>query len=154
MIFPKSFLLFCFLFTAILANGQKRKLSLGVVTEFQLESPTYDFYYGIQGKYDFTDRQGVQLQTGLSDASIGFVGADYIYNLFPFKGNPLIYIGGGAAYEYLTEGRGNEIVFSGQAGAQFSLGNFEPYIGFKSKFYFEAEAIDPSYINLGVRFRL
>ncbi|MFD2969276.1 hypothetical protein [Sphingobacterium bambusae] len=154
MHFFKHFVLFFLFFFCWSVKAQERKISLGVVSDFQLESPSYDLYYGVQGKYDLTNRQALQLQAGFSNANIGFVGADYIYNLFLFKRNPLIYVGAGTAYEYLTNGAGNEIAFNGQAGVQFTVRRFEPYIGFKSKFYFQAEAFDPGYINFGLRFRL
>ncbi len=150
----KHFVLFFLFFFSCSVKAQERNIAVGIVSDFQLESPSYVLYYGVQGKYELTDRQALQLQAGFSNAHIGFVGADYIYHLFRFNRNPSIYVGAGTAYEYLTNGAGDEIAFNGQAGVQFTVKRFEPYIGFKSKFYFQAEAFDPSYINIGVRFRL
>ncbi|MCS3557501.1 MULTISPECIES: hypothetical protein [unclassified Sphingobacterium] len=142
------------LFSTYLCLGQERKNSIGLTSDFQLESPSYNLYYGLQGKHDFNKRHAVQLQFGFSDANIGFVGADYLYNLFLLKENPLIYVGGGTAYEYMTKGKGNELSFNAQVGFQFKIGKIQPYIGYKSKFYFEAESFDPNFLTLGVRYRL
>ena len=69
------------LFSVSLCLGQSRKTAIGITSDFQLESPTYNLYYGIQGKHDFNKRHAVQVQVGFSDANIGFIGADYIYIL-------------------------------------------------------------------------
>ncbi|MEN5197498.1 hypothetical protein [Sphingobacterium faecium] len=142
------------LFSNYLCLGQDRKNAIGLTSDFQLESPSYNLYYGVQGKHDFDNRHAAQVQAGFSNADIGFVGVDYLYNVFLLKENSFIYVGGGTAFEYLTKGKGNELSFNAQFGFQFKVGNIEPYIGYKSKFYFEAESFDPNYITFGVRYRL
>ena len=132
--------------------AQNSKISLGINSDFQLESPIH-IYYGAQGHYQFNDKHAVQLNLGLiSRTNAGYIGADYLYTLFQLKQVPSIFIGAGSAYEFATKGAGHEITFNGQVGAQFQIGRFVPFIGFKEKFYFEAESFDSGNLFLGVRF--
>lgn len=135
-------------------KAQENRISVGLQSEIQLESPTYTTYYGVQGKYDLTKRQALQAQIGLGSSKISYFGADYLYTLFPLKGLPCIFIGGGVGYEKIRDTHIDDLILNGQIGFQFDIKKFSPYAGFKSKFYFEAEGIDPSYLTLGIRYRL
>lgn len=135
-------------------KAQENRISVGLHTEIQLESPSYTTYYGVQGKYDLTKRQAIQAQIGLGTSEISYFGADYLYTLFPLKGLPSIFVGAGAGYEKIRNTPTDDLVLNGQVGFQFAIKRFSPYVGFKSKFYFEAEGIAPSYLTLGIRYRL
>ncbi|AIM38028.1 hypothetical protein KO02_16035 [Sphingobacterium sp. ML3W] len=153
-IYPKLlFILFTFPFINQ-ALAQENDFSIGLHSEIQFESPSYTTYYGLQGKYDLTKRQAIQAQIGLATEQIGYVGVDYLYTLFPLKNLPSIFIGGGVGYEKIRNTDIDDLIFNGQVGFQFDIKRFSPYVGYKAKFYFEAEGIDPSYMTLGIRYRL
>jgi len=135
-------------------SAQESLLSIGVHMDWAMESPSYMKLYGIQGKYDLTDRQSIQAQIGLGDYKRMYYGADYLYTLLPLKGLPSVFVAAGLGYEGIRSTDIYDIIISGQVGLQFKIKRFSPYIGYKPKFYFEVEGIDATSIALGLRFRL
>lgn len=136
------------------SQAQESPFSVGVHMDWSMESPSFEKYIGVQGKYDLTERQSLQAQLGGSTYDVRYIGVDYLYTVFPLKRMPSVFVGGGVAYEKLAGTSYDDITFNGQAGMQFDIGRFSPYVGYKARFFFEAEGIDPSYLMLGLRFRL
>lgn len=136
------------------SQAQENPFSLGATFEFSVESPSYALNYGIQGKYDFTNKSAIQGQIGFGKYETFFVGADYLYTVLPLKRMPSIFVGGGLGYEGIKGTNIKDIIISAQAGLQFDVRKLSPYVAFKPKFYFEAEGIDASVILFGVRYRI
>ncbi|GGE28683.1 hypothetical protein GCM10011516_28010 [Sphingobacterium cellulitidis] len=119
-----------------------------------MEAPSYSKLYSINGKYDLSDRQAVQAQFGLGTYDIIYFGADYLYNVFLFNKKPSVFLAAGLGYEAIRGTKANDIIINAQVGLEYEINKFSPFVGYKPKYYFEAEGIDPSTIMIGVRYRL
>lgn len=135
-------------------NAQSNQFSIGAHLEWNMESPSYAKLYSINGKYDFSERQAIQAQVGLGDYKVYYFGADYLYTVLLLKKMPSVFVGAGLGFEGIRGTDANDIILNAQAGFQFDIKKFSPFVGYKPKFYFEAEGIDPSTIFIGLRYRL
>ncbi len=134
--------------------AQESPISVGLHVDWSMESPTWQKFYGVQGKYDLTEKQALQAQVGLADYDMVYFGADYLYTIFSWNKLPSIFLGTGLGYEGVRGSDINDFIINGQVAVQFDIKRFSPYVGYKAKFYFETEGIDPTSLMLGLRFRL
>jgi len=146
-------ILLCVLLTSKNGVAQNKPLSLGITSDIQMESPVY-IYYGLQGKYDFNPKNAIQAQLGYSNNKIGFLGVDYVHKAFNIGKITNTFIGAGTSFEFLTSESTNYFTLNMQAGFEFNLGRYSPYLGYKPKFYVNTESLDTSNFTLGLRYRL
>lgn len=150
---------FCFFLLGLIlfssnVSAQTNRFSVGTHLEWSMEAPSYSKLYSINGKYDLSDRQAVQAQFGLGTYDIIYFGADYLYNVFLFNKKPSVFLAAGLGYEAIRGTKANDIIINAQVGLEYEINKFSPFVGYKPKYYFEAEGIDPSTIMIGVRYRL
>ncbi|MEN5434747.1 outer membrane beta-barrel protein [Sphingobacterium faecium] len=157
----------CFLTT----KAQISKYSIGVFSDIMLEAPTYDTFYGINGKYDLNNHSGIQVFGGYSNVHMTTVGADYIYNIKDqTKSNFNIYGGIGLSGDFykqkiVVESEDKKI--SGYAKKNYVAINptigvsyrFDPvkstvFAGYKVKYYPFEDAMDINYLSVGIRYHL
>ncbi|MGO1243340.1 MAG: hypothetical protein ACTJHT_09800 [Sphingobacterium sp.] len=149
--------------------GQQNSFALGFYGEVQLEDPSYNGAFGIQGKYDFTNHSGVQAQVYGRNGYVA-VGADYILSILDrSKTNFQVFIGGGVSQDFyryndaddndnitIPESKDNFTVLNGQAGFGYFFPdvNLSVYTGYKLKYNTNWDEVDPNYVMLGVRYHL
>lgn len=148
------FLLTLFTLIHLHSNAQSNPFSIGAHLEWNMESPSYAKLYSVNAKYDFTERQAIQAQVGFGDYDFYYIGADYLYTVLLLKKMPSLFVGAGLGFEGIRGTDANDIIINAQVGFQFDIKKFSPFVGYKPKFYFEAEGIDPSTIFIGLRYRL
>lgn len=148
------FLLTLFTLIHLRSNAQSNPFSIGAHLEWNMESPSYAKLYSVNAKYDFTERQAIQAQVGFGDYDVYYIGADYLYTVLLLKKMPSLFVGAGLGFEGIRGTDANDIIINAQVGFQFDIKKFSPFVGYKPKFYFEAEGIDPSTIFIGLRYRL
>ena len=95
-----------FIICSLLALGsvqaQEHQWAFGFYGDVQLEDPSYNASFGVQGKYDIGNFQALQAQVHGRGDFVG-VGADYLVNfLNKRKSNFNIFLGGGFSQEFYT----------------------------------------------------
>lgn len=162
-------ILFCGLLFIGSSQAQEHKWAFGFYGDVQMESPTYYGSFGVQGKYDLTNYQALQAQVYGRGGYIA-VGADYLVNVFnKEKSNFNIFLGPGISQDFYTydftidgdvEGpirrKENYTNAIGQVGVSYYFPSVDLsiYTGYKLKYQFASEAIDPNYVMLGVRYHI
>jgi len=151
------------------SNAQEHDFAFGFYGDIQLEDAAYDASFGVQGKYEYSNFQGIQAQIHGRGDFVG-VGADYIVNfLDKEKSNFNVFIGAGLSqdfyrYELAVDGD-TEAPFQekesftkaiGQVGLSyyFPVASLSIYSGYKLKYQFKNELTEPNYIMLGLRYHL
>lgn len=143
--------------------SQKKSLSLGVNSDVLLESPSYDFYYGFQGKYGLKEHSYILGNIGYSTANITFIGADYSYDIYRFNNLIKAYTNAGIGAEFYSKKMGESIGRSKdtylpmnvQIGFELNVKNsIQVYAGYKAKYYIDQDVLDPNYLNFGLRYKL
>lgn len=150
-------------------QAQDKKWAFGFYGDMQLEAPGYPGTFGVQGKYDFSNRSAVQALVNGRNGYVS-VGADYVFSfLDKSKSNWDVFLGAGISqdfYRYNTfypeeenvtpTVRKNYTMLNGQVGVSryFPELSISVFTGYKLKFHFEYEEIDPNYVMLGVRYHL
>lgn len=166
------------LFSAVVAvtfffssNAQTSKYSVGVFGDIMLEAPTYDTFYGVNGKYDFNNHNGVQAFVGYSNVHMTTFGADFIYNIKDKTQSNFNVYGGiglsGDFYKQKVEIDFQSTKAHGYAKASYLALNptvgvsyyFKPvnttvFAGYKVKYYVFEDALNINYLSLGVRYHL
>jgi len=161
-------LLLLFLF-AFQGKAQDHNWAFGFYGDVQLESPSYQGAFGVQGKYDFARFSGVQAQVYGRNGYVA-VGADYVLSLLDRKkSNFNVFLAGGISQDFyrynslmseenevLPEDRERFTMMNGQVGVSyyFPAVNLSLYTGYKLKYNFEWEEVDPNYLMFGVRYHL
>lgn len=150
-------------------QAQEHDWAFGLYGDIKLDDPSYDASFGVQGKYDFTNYQGIQAQIhGRGDLLA--VGADYIVNfLNKEKSNFNVFAGLGLAQEFYTYDytiNGDVIIQQtrkenySKANGQIGLSYYFPtvdlsiYTGYKLKYQFKNEVTEPHYLMLGIRYHI
>lgn len=150
------------------SHAQDHQWAFGFYGDVLLESPDYSGSFGIQAKCDLTQRQSLQAQV---HGRTGFVsvGADYLVSVLnKTNSNWNVFLGAGVAEEfYSAEGndeygvgpvkvRDRQFVGNAQVGFSYYIPSVKlsVYSAYKLKYGFEADAIDPNYLALGVRYHL
>ncbi len=161
------FLLLILSVVILQGKAQDHAWAFGFYGDVQLESPGYQGAFGIQGKYDFATHSAIQAQVYGRNGYVA-VGGDYILSLLDrTKSNFNVFLGGGISQDFYRyqelseeqawpEKRENFTMVNGQVGASyyFPTVNLSLYTGYKLKYNFEWEEIDPNYLMLGVRYHL
>lgn len=166
------------LFSAVVAvtfafssNAQTSKYSVGVFGDIMLEAPTYDTFYGVNGKYDFNNHSGLQAFIGYSNVHMTTFGADFIYNIKDKSQSNFNVYGGiglsGDFYKQKVEIDFQDTKTHGYAKASYLALNptvgvsyyFKPvnttvFAGYKVKYYVFEDALNINYLSLGVRYHL
>lgn len=162
-----------FIICSLLALGsvqaQEHQWAFGFYGDVQLEDPSYNASFGVQGKYDIGNFQALQAQVHGRGDFVG-VGADYLVNfLNKEKSNFNIFLGGGFSQEFYTydltinEGenqarrmRENFSKVNGQAGLSyyFMPVQLSIYAGYKLKYQLKNEVTEPNYIMFGLRYHI
>ena len=152
-----------------LSNAQEHDWAFGFYSDLRLEDANYDASFGVQGKYDFTNRQSVQAQFhGRGDMLA--VGADYLVQfLDKEKSNFNVFAGVGVGqefftYDYAFEGnteaptqvKENFTKANGQIGLSyyFPVVDLSIYAGYKYKYQFKNEVSEPNFVMLGLRYHI
>lgn len=161
--FMKYLFLFLFCLTWFLGHSQKNSLSVGANSDLLLESPAYDFFYGVQAKYGLKNRNYILGNIGYSTANITFMGADYSYDLINFSNIFKAYTNAGIGAEFYSEKRSQSetrvketyIPLNVQIGVELSIvKKLQIYAGYKAKYYIDEDVFDPNYLNFGIRYKL
>lgn len=163
------FLLLILSIVVLQGKAQDQAWAFGFYGDVQLESPGYQGAFGIQGKYDFAKHSAVQAQVYGRNGYVA-AGADYLLSVLDrTKSNFNVFLGGGISQDFyrynelrtdqrqvLPESRENFTIVNGQVGVSyyFPQVNLSLYTGYKLKYNFEWEEIDPNYLMLGVRYHL
>lgn len=164
--------IFVLLFLSAIVFGgkaQDQAWAFGFYGDVQLKSPDYKGAFGIQGKYDFAPYSAVQAQVHGRSGYVA-VGADYLLSFLDrTKSNFNIFLGGGLSQDFyrynelmteqeqvLPERRENFTIVNGQVGVSYYIPevNLSLYTGYKLKYNFEWEEIEPNYLMFGVRYHL
>lgn len=165
----KAFLMLFFAVTFYQGKAQDHVWAFGFYGDVQLESPDYKGAFGIQGKYDFALHSAVQAQVYGRSGYVA-LGADYLVSLLDkTKNNVNVFFGMGLSQDFyrynelvteqeqvLPERRENFTVANGQVGVSYYVPevNLSLYAGYKLKYNFDWEEIEPNYLMLGVRYHL
>lgn len=154
--------------TVTIVKSQDHAWAFGFYGDVKLESPAYNGTFGIQGKYDFATRSAVQAQVYGRNGLVA-VGADYLFSILDkTKSNFNVFLGAGLSQDFyrydsvlentvvIPEERENYTVANAQAGVSyyFPTVNLSVYAGYKAKYHFEWEDVDPNFLMLGVRYHL
>ncbi|MFD2597639.1 outer membrane beta-barrel protein [Sphingobacterium corticis] len=169
--FLKKILLSVFITITFQANtiAQTSNYSVGLFADMMMESPGYDTYYGVNGKYDFSKHSAVQAFVGYSNIHITTIGADYIYQIFDKeKSNFNIYGGlgfSGDFYrktvhvefgEYSASGKVKMNLFAINPTIGISyhapIINSSIFAGYKAKYYPFENAVDINFLSVGLRY--
>ncbi|HLT87517.1 MAG TPA: hypothetical protein VKZ57_07995 [Sphingobacterium sp.] len=148
-------------------KAQDHAWAFGFYGDVQLESPGYQGAFGIQGKYDFAKHSAVQAQVYGRNGYVA-VGGDYLLSLLDrTKSNFNVFLGGGISQDFYRyqevseklawpEKHENFTMLNGQVGASyyFPAVNLSLYTGYKLKFHFEWEEVQPNYLMFGIRYHL
>lgn len=165
--------IFVLLFLSTIAFGGKAQdyaWAFGFYGDVQLESPDYKGAFGIQGKYDFASYSAVQAQVYGRNGYVA-VGADYLLSFLDrTQSNFNVFLGGGLSQDFyrynglmneqeqqaLPEKRENFTIANGQVGISYYVPevNLSLYTGYKLKYNFEWEEIEPNYLMFGIRYHL
>lgn len=165
----KCLLLWAALVLSWSSMAQEHDWAFGFFGDLSLEESSYDASFGLQGKYSFSNFQSVQAQFhGRGDLLA--VGADYLINFLDREqSNFNLFLGAGLAQEFFTydyafpEGEGsstrlkeNLTKVNGQAGISyyFSEVDLSLYTGYKVKYQFEGEKVEPHFLVFGIRYHL
>lgn len=163
----KIFLSLFFIALISSVKSQDHAWAFGFYGDVQLESPGYPGAFGIQGRYDFSNHSAVQAQV-YGRAGYVAVGGDYILSILDRKkSNFNVFLGGGISQDFYRyqelsgeqawpEKHESFTMLNGQIGASyyFPAVNLSLYTGYKLKFNFEWEELDPNYLMLGLRYHL
>ena len=162
-------LVICSLLGLSSVQAQEHNWAFGFYGDVQLEDPSYNGSFGVQGKYDIGNYQALQAQVhGRGDFVA--VGADYLFNLLnKEKSNFNVFLGGGFSQEFYTydmtviEGetqpvrtKDNFSVANGQAGLSYYFApvQLSLYAGYKLKYQFKNEVTEPNYVMFGLRYHI
>ena len=161
--------IFCAFIFPIALHAQEHDWAFGIYSDLKLDDAAYDASFGVQGKYDFTNRSAVQAQIhGRGDLLA--VGADYIVSILnKEKSNFNIFLGAGLGQEFFTyenavaaEGdepmprKENFTKANGQVGISYYFPSVDLslYTGYKVKYQFKDEVTEPNYVMLGLRYHI
>ncbi len=153
----------------VILNAQEHDWAFGIYSDLKLDDASYDASFGIQGKYDFTNRQSIQAQFhGRGDLLA--VGADYLVNILnKEKSDFNIFLGAGLGqefftYDYSVEGDNDDPIKRKEnftkANGQVAISYYFPsvdlslYTGYKVKYQFKDGVTEPNYIMLGLRYHI
>ena len=153
----------------LLSTAQEHDWAFGLYSDLKLDDPSYDASFGVQGKYDFTNRQSIQAQFhGRGDLLA--VGTDYLVSILnKEKSNFNVFLGAGLGqefftYDYSVDGINEEPMrrkenitkVNGQVGISyyFPTVDLSLYTGYKVKYQFKDEVTEPNYIMLGLRYHI
>jgi len=165
----KLFWIVCAFLFPIALNAQEHDWAFGLYSDIKLDDAAYDASFGVQGKYDFTNRQSIQAQFhGRGDLLA--VGADYLVSILnKEKSNFNVFLGAGIGqefftYDYSVEGTNDQPIqrkdnytkANGQIGISyyFPTVDLSLYTGYKVKYQFKDEITEPNYIMLGLRYHI
>ena len=149
-----------------LTLAQEEKVGLGFYGNFDLERTESRGSFGIQGKYDLTNRQSLQAQV-YGRTNYVAVGADYLVSLLnKTKSDFNVFAGAGVSQDFVSYALADE-ASSVQVRDRFLKGNlqaalsyyFKPvqlsvYGGYKWHYKISSELINPHHIMFGVRYHL
>lgn len=164
-----TLLVFCCLFFLASVKAQDHNWAFGFYGDVQLEDASYDASFGVQGKYDIGNFQALQAQVHGRGDFVG-VGADYLVNLLnKRKSNFNVFLGGGFSQEFYTydytlvndeehtiQSKENFSIANGQAGLSYYFApvQLSVYAGYKLKYQFKNELVDPNYLMFGLRYHI
>ncbi|WP_437921860.1 hypothetical protein [Sphingobacterium sp. LRF_L2] len=162
-----SLLFISILFTLVAKSQEQHAWAFGFYGDVQLESPTYNGAFGIQGKYDFGRFSSAQAQVFGRNGYVS-VGADYLFSFLDReKTNFNVFLGGGIGQDFyryneiagekiVPEQKENHTVANGQVGLSyyFPSVNLSLYAGYKVKYNLDWEEVDPNYVMFGIRYHL
>lgn len=153
--------------SSLVTKAQDHSWAFGFYGDVQLESPSYNGAFGIQGKYDFGTYSAVQ---GQVYGRNGFVaaGADYLFSfLDKEKSNFNVFLGAGLSQDFYRfneidgevvtpEARRNFTVSNAQLGVSYYFpdANISVYGGYKAKYHFDWEEFEPNFVMFGLRYHL
>lgn len=162
-------LILFFAVTLCQGKAQDHVWAFGFYGDVQLESPDYKGTFGIQGKYDFAPYSAVQAQVYGRNGYVAF-GADYLLSLLDkTRSNFNVFVGAGLSQDFYRynelmteqedvspEKRENFTIANGQFGVSYYVPevNLSLYTGYKLKYNFEWEEIEPNYLMFGIRYHL
>lgn len=162
---------------AMISRAQDHKWAFGFYGDVQLESPGYAGSFGVQGKYDVTNRSALQATVNGRNGYVA-VGADYLLSLLDKKkSNFNVFLGAGISQDFyrynellvdpelpysgekptvFPEEKQNYTVANGQVGVSyyFPAIQLSVYTGYKVKYNFKFEETDPNFLMFGVRYHL
>ncbi|HMR18228.1 MAG TPA: hypothetical protein PKA53_02915 [Sphingobacterium sp.] len=160
------FAIIFFALCTMTSHAQDNRWAFGFYGDVLLEAPAYSGSFGVQGKYDLSNHQGLQAQVHGRNGFVA-VGADYLLSVFNKKDkNFNIFLGAGAGEEFYSFHDENEIgparvqdqlfVMNGQVGVSYLFApvSLSVYSGYKVKYEFEAERFQPNFLMFGVRYHL
>lgn len=168
-IMKKLLWIVCAFILPITLHAQEHDWAFGLYSDLKLDDAGYDASFGVQGKYDFTNRQSIQAQFhGRGDLLA--VGADYLVSfLNKEKSNFNVFMGLGLGqefftYDYSVEGPEDQPMRRTEnftkANGQIGLSYYFPavdlslYTGYKVKYQFKNEVTEPNYVMLGLRYHI
>ena len=146
--------------------AQEERVGLGFYGNFDLERTESRGSFGLQGKYDLSNRQSLQAQV-YGRSNYVAIGADYLISVFnKTKSDINVFAGGGISQDFISFAKEDEIsavkvqdnFFKGNLQAAVSY-YFRPvqlsiYTGYKWHYNFTTEEANPNHIMLGVRYHL
>ena len=165
----KLLLILCLLLGINFSFAQEQDFAFGFYGDMQVEDAAYDASFGVQGKYEYSNYQGLQAQIhGRGDFVA--VGADYILQfLNKENSNFNVFLGAGLSQEFYRyelaidddidapfQEKENFTKAVGQLGVgyYFPVANLSLYTGYKLKYQFKNELTEPNYIMLGLRYHI
>lgn len=165
----KIFVSLFFVLALFQVKAQDHTWAFGFYGDVQLESPDYKGAFGIQGRYDFTQISAVQAQVYGRSGYVA-VGADYLVSLLDkTRSNFNVFLGAGLSQDFYRynelmteqqqvspESRENFTVANGQIGISYYVPEvgLSLYTGYKLKYNFEWEDVEPNYLMFGIRYHL
>lgn len=160
-------LLFTFILLALTTKAQDHDWAFGFYGDVQLESPTYNGAFGIQGKYDFGTYSAAQAQVYGRNGYVA-AGLDYLFSLLDKdQTNFNVFLGVGVSQDFyryneiegiavIPEERENHTVANGQIGLSYYFPEISVslYAGYKAKYHFDWDEFDPNFVMFGLRYHL
>lgn len=151
------------------AKAQEHAWSFGLYSDVKMQTEGHGTTFGLLGKYDFSNRSGVQAQVhGRTD--FVSVGADYILNIFDkTKRNFNVYLGGGFSQDFygetsslsdlnVNQPAADYSVLNGQAGVSYYFApvKLSLFSGYKLKHILNNDVDNQNthYLTVGVRYHL
>ena len=149
-------------------QAQDHQWAFGFYGDVKLGGADHPGSFGIQGKYDLDRHSAVQAQVYGRNSYVA-VGADYLFGLLDkTQHNFNIFVGGGlsqdfyrynellAGQEAIPEKRQNFTLANAQLGLSyyFPAAQLSLYTGYKVKYHFSWEEVQPNYLMFGLRYHI
>ena len=154
----------------LVGNAQEHNWAFGLFGGLNVDDASYDASFGVQGKYDFSNRQSLQAQIyGRGDLLA--VGADYLVHILDKeKSNFNVFLGAGLGQEFFTydysvdgsddqqpiQRKENFTKANGQVGISyyFPAVDLSLYTAYVLKYQFKDGITEPNHLRLGLRYHI